>query len=143
MDSDASSYQTGLNLEMNPLNRGEKATWRRSRFQQQQAEAAVQNLQQQIEGEVRSAVVNAEKQWATIAAQQSVVENRLEELRVEQSRFRVGMSTNLNVLQVLNRLIEAQLNEISARINYIKALNTLYYSEGTLLERRSIGTQIQ
>jgi hypothetical protein len=38
-------------------------------------------------------------------------------------------------------LIQARLDEITARIRYIEAITALYHAEGTLLERRGIGVE--
>lgn len=136
-------YEVGLSLDLSPLNRGERASHRKALFQQQQAEAAIENLQQVIEAEVRLAVVEAEQQWERIAATKQTVKSREEELMVEKSRFLVGKSTNLNVSQVRRDLIQAQLDELTARVRYIEALTSLYLSEGTLLARRGVGSASQ
>ncbi len=140
-DNEAGSYEVGINFEMAPFNRAERAAHRRALFQQKQAEAAVYNLEQQIETEVRKAVIEAQRQWERIPATLEELKSREEESEVEQSRFKVGKSTTLDVLQVQQDFIQAQLDEVSARINYIKSLTALYQSEGTLLDRRGVGTE--
>ena len=137
-DSDFDNYEVGLSFKMAPLNRAEKAAYRRSRFEQQQAEIALLNLEQSVESEVRTAVIETQKQWERIFATRQVIKSREEELKVEQERFRVGKSTNLDVLQVHRDLIQAQLNEVTARVQYIESLTSLYLKEGTLLDRRGI-----
>ncbi len=139
-DSMFDSYQFGLSLDMSPLNRSEAARHRRAKFQQQQAEVAIENLERVIEAEVRQAALEVEKQWERIAATKQVVESRQEELKVEENRFIVGKSTNLDVAQVHRDLIQAQLNELTARVRYIQAITSLYLTEGTLLSRRGVGT---
>jgi len=139
-DSMFDSYQFGLSLDMSPLTRAEMARHRRAKFHQQQAEVAIENLERVIEAEVRQAALEVEKQWEKIAATKQVVESRQEELEVEKSRFLVGKSTNLDVAQVHRDLIQAQLDEVTARVRYIQAITSLYLAEGTLLSRRGVGT---
>ncbi|MBN1592929.1 MAG: TolC family protein [Candidatus Coatesbacteria bacterium] len=135
-------YKVGLSLDVSPINRSERASHRRAKFEQARAELAVENLGRAIEAEVRLAVVEAEKQWERIAATKLAVESRQEELRVETSRFKVGKSTNLDVAQVHKDLIAAQLDELTARIRYIEAITSLYLAEGTLLTRRGMGAAL-
>jgi outer membrane protein len=134
-------YEVGLSFDMSPLNRAENARNDRAQLEVDQAEAAISNLEQAIETEVRQTVIEAERQWEQTIATQEVVESREEELRVERGRFVVGKATNLDVLQVERNLIEAQLDEVTARIRYIQALTFLYSAEGTLLDRRGIGIE--
>jgi len=142
-DRERENYEVGLSFQVAPLNRSEKASHQRAQFEQQQAEASVANLEQLLETEVRSAAVEVQRQWDRIPATQKTVESRQEELRVEQARFKVGKSTNLDVLQVQENLIQAQLSEVTARVQYIQALTALYQAEGTLLERRGIGVNLE
>ncbi len=136
-------YQVGLSLDVSPLNRGERASHRRARFEQGQAEAAIENLEQIIEAQVRRAVIEVEKQWERIAATKQAVKSRQEELKVEESRFMVGKSTNLDVSQVHRDLIQAQLDEVTARARYIQAITSLYLAEGTLLSRRRVASAVE
>jgi len=136
-------YQVGLSLDVAPLNRGERASYRRARFEQELAKAAIENLEQMIEAQVRRAVVEAEKQWERIAAIRQAVKSRQEELKVEESRFMVGKSTNLDVSQVHRDLIQTQLDEVTARVRYIQAITSLYLTEGTLLARRGVGSAVE
>jgi outer membrane protein TolC len=134
-------YEAGVSLDVSPLNRGERARNDRAELGVDRAEAALSNLEQLVETDVRQAVIEAQRQWEQIAANREVVKSREEELRVERGRFVVGKSTNLDVLQVERNLIEAQLNEVTARVRYIEALTDLYSAEGTLLDRRGIAPE--
>jgi outer membrane protein TolC len=59
-------------------------------------------------------------------------------LRIAQDRNAVGKATNLDVQIVQRNLIQAEVDEGTARVGYIEALTSLYAAEGTLLERRGI-----
>ncbi|MBN1900539.1 TolC family protein [Candidatus Sumerlaeota bacterium] len=137
-DSDFDNYEVGLNFELSPANRAEKARHERAKLEEERARAAISNLAQLIEAEVRRAVIEAQRQAQRIPATGKVVESREEELRIEKSRFRVGLSTNLDVLRIERDFIQAQLDELTARVRYIQSLSALYYSEGTLLLRRGV-----
>lgn len=132
------NYQVGIVFGMSLTNRAERANRLRAEYQLDQAEASLQNLEQLIEADLRLAVVEINRQWERIAATQQEVRSREEEYGVEQDQFRLGRSTNLDVLQVQQSLIQAKLNEVSARVAYIQSLTNLYHAEGTLLARRGV-----
>jgi len=134
-------YEAEVTLDVSPLNRAERARNDRAELEVDRAEAALSNLEQLVETDVRQAVIEAQRQWEQITANREVVKSREEELRVERGLFVVGKSINLNVLQVERNLIEAQLNEVTARVRYIEALTDLYSAEGTLLDRRGIAPE--
>ncbi len=142
-DSNFDNYEVGLSLEMAPFNRAERARYQRAQFEQKQSEATIKNLEQILEADVRSAVIEVQRQWERIPATQEEVRSRQKQLSVEQDRFRVGKSTTLDVLQVHRDLIQAQVDEVTARIRYIQSLTALYHTEGTLLDRRGIGTKTE
>ncbi|MCC5876032.1 MAG: TolC family protein [Candidatus Sumerlaeia bacterium] len=142
-DSAYDNYELGLQFEMYPLNRSERARDRRARFRLELAETALSNLEQMIEMEVRQAAIEVDRQWQRLGATRRTVESREEELRAEQSRFRVGRSTTLDLLSIQRDLVQARVDEIVARVGYIQALTTLYAVEGTLLERRGIGAELE
>lgn len=133
------NYEIGANLEWQPLNRAARARDRRARFQQQQAEASILNLEQLIDADVYQAAVEVERQWQRIIATREAVDARREELRAVQAEYEVGLGTNLDVLTVQENLVTAQLEEVTARIRYIQGLTELYAREATLLDRRGIG----
>lgn len=140
-DGEYPDYQVGLQFEMAPLNRAERARDRGARFQQQQAEAALRNLEQQVESEVRRTAIEVQRQWQRIPATRQALKSQQEALLAEQNRFALGKSTNLDVQQVHRDLVQAQLDEATARIRYIEAITALYHAEGTLLDRRGIGVE--
>ncbi len=57
---------------------------------------------------------------------------------METEQFRLGRSTNLNVLLVQEKLTQAKLQEATARARFLQAITTLHETEGTLLVRRGI-----
>lgn len=141
-DSDFDNYQVGVTFDMSPINRAERARYRRAKFERESSEAALSNLEQVIEAEVRNAVIEAQRQAERIPATQETLKSRQEELRVEEGRFRVGISTNIDVLLIQQALIQAQLDEVTARVRYIQALTALYNREGTLLDRRGVAADV-
>lgn len=140
LDSDRNDeYQVGATFEMSPLNRGERARDARARFQRDQAEASIANLEELLALDVRQDIVSAQQQYDRIAATREALASRREEVRAMEARYRVGSATILDTLQTQNNLVQAQVDEITARVRYIQALSALYRDEATLLDRRGVG----
>jgi outer membrane protein TolC len=137
-DTTFDQFEVGVTFSMTLGNRAERARHRRATYQEDQARAAVTNLEQLVEAEVRQGVVEVIRQHENIGASEQEVLAREEELRIERDQFRLGRSTNLDVLQVQRQFIEAKVRLATARVGYLQALTALHRSEGTLLTRRAI-----
>lgn len=64
-------------------------------------------------------------------------------LDAEQKKLENGKSTNLDVLQLQDALTQARSREVKAIADYNKGLYDVYFSEGTLLERRKISVDVK
>ncbi len=135
------SFQFGLEFETPILYRAERARNQRAKMVQSQASANLSDFEQAVATEVRQAAVEVGRQWKRIDATQDAVTSRKEELRIAEDRNAVGKTTNLDLQIVQRDLIQAEVDEVTARIHYIEALTGLYAAEGTLLERRGIRLQ--
>jgi outer membrane protein TolC len=131
-------FEAGLSFTLTLGNRAEKARYQRAKLQLDQAGASIRNLQQNIEAELRKAIAESAREVEQVAASHQEVINREQELAVETEQFRLGRSTNLNVLQVQQKLVQAKMQEAAARVGRLQAVTSLYQKEGTLLTRRGI-----
>ena len=131
-------FEVGMSFSYAIGNRAEKARHRAAVLRQGQAEASVHALTQTIEAGVRRAAVEVKRLRERLAAAEQEVAQREEELRIERDQFRLGRSTNLDVLQVQRDLIQAKVDEASAHVGLLQSITSLYAAEGTLLTRRSI-----
>ncbi len=114
-----------------------------ARASRQQAAAAVHNLEQLIELDVRLAVNEAERARQQIAATTATRVLQEATVRAEIERLQVGSSTTLLVAQAQRDLLVAQIGEVEAVINYRIALVRLYLAEGSLLERRGLTVAVE
>jgi outer membrane protein TolC len=119
-------------------NRAAKATYARARISREQAQANLNNEEQTVRVEVRRAARAVESGIKRVQAAQKNVELQEKKLDAEQKKFDNGMSTSFEVLTFQNDLADAQLSEIRARLDYIKALAALERAKGTLLEARGL-----
>ena len=107
----------------------------------QQAAAAVANLEQIEAYDVRLAANEVERarQQISASATTRVLQQRTAE--AERERFEAGVGTSLLVAQAQRDLLEAEIAEVAAVVEYRLALIGLYLAEGSLLERRGITIQ--
>ena len=137
-DDDFASYRIGAQFETPILYREEKARFTRAKLTARQAALSVTDLEQAIATQVRQAVVEVERQWERIGAAEEAIKSRAEQLRVTEGRNAVGKTTNLDLFLVQRDFVQAQVDQITARVKYVQALTGLYAAEGTLLDRRGI-----
>lgn len=131
-------WDLGVQFQMPLPRRAEKARLNRAKLSQAQGESMLRDLEDGITAEARQAVVAVQQLWERLAATREAVASRNEELNIAQGRYEVGKVTNLDVLQVQRDVIQAQVDDATARVAYLQALTNLYAAEGTLLDRRGI-----
>ena len=137
---DDSDYIAGLNLSRPLGNTEAKAQARRAGLDRLKYQESIENLKQKVQVEVRKAIVEIDRCREQIVAMRANRSKQEEKLKVEQEKFRVGRSTNLEVFKAQRDLTDAQVNEVTAVIEQIKAFIDLQVSEGTLLQQWSIET---
>lgn len=139
-DVDGRGYDLRAGVQFSyPLgNRAADADHRRARLSRQQASEALQNLSQLVDLDVRLAHIEVERALEQIEATRATRMLREETVRAETEKFRVGTSTAFLVAQAQRDLLESQIAEIRAMVNFRQALIELYRMDGSLLMRRAI-----
>ncbi|MGD2175837.1 MAG: TolC family protein [Candidatus Brocadiaceae bacterium] len=139
-DTENDSYDAlaGVDVEFPFGNRAPRARYRRATRSHARALAAVSNLEQTVQVDVRSAYIEVQRAREQVTATAATRNHREESLRAEREKFRVGKSTSFLVARAQRDLVESEIAQVEARVNYLKALIDLYRLEGSLLERRGI-----
>jgi outer membrane protein len=130
--------QLGVKARYPVGNRAAIAADRRALLSLRQSRAALDNLAELVQVDVRTAHLEVERLREQIEATAATVKLQEEKLRAETEKFRVGRSTNLLVAGAQRDLLSAQIQEVQAVVGYLKALVELYRLDGSLLERRGI-----
>jgi outer membrane protein TolC len=128
----------GLSIEFPIKNRSARAVHRRATLRREQAVRALDNLDQLVSMDVRTAYIEVERTREQIDASRATRKFQEENLRIETEKFRVGRSTSLLVAQVQRDFLASRINEVQAVVNYLKALTDFYRLEGSLLMSRAI-----
>lgn len=119
-------------------NRAATANYRQSLLSRDQLIDTMQNLVQTVQVDVRTQYIEAERTRQQIDATRATRVAQEENLRVETGKFQSGRSTSLLVAQAQRDLLNAQLSEVQAVTQHLKALVALYRLEGSLLYRRGL-----
>ncbi|MGW8193283.1 MAG: TolC family protein [Desulforhopalus sp.] len=138
IDQENYDFLTGIRLSSYLDNRTAKGKNMAARASRDQALAALENLQNMVQLDVRLGVNEVERTRQQIAARTITRKFEEQTLQAEQEKFQVGDTTSLLVAQAQRDLLVSQLSEIEAIVEYRIALVNLYLAEGSLLERRGI-----
>ncbi|OFW02343.1 MAG: hypothetical protein A3G20_04925 [Acidobacteria bacterium RIFCSPLOWO2_12_FULL_59_11] len=135
---DFPEYAVGISLAIPILNRGAQADDLRARLELRQAETTLQRTRNQIQVEVRNAIIGLMQAKAQAEAARKAVDLAQQTLGAEGKKLQAGVSTPYAVIQVQRDLINAEFAEIQARVNYAKARVEMDRSTGTTLEKNNI-----
>lgn len=138
IDEGKYDISAGISFEYPIGKRADRARHERSLLFYKQAEEAIKNLEQLIEIDIRSALIEIGRAREQVSATAATTRLQEESLKAETEKFRVGKSTALLVARAQRDYVESQITEIEALITYLKAAINLYQKEGSLLTRRGI-----
>ncbi len=137
---DATSVTAGLDFELPYRNRDAVARHEQARLSAEESRLALRNLQQLAQMEVRSAYVDVQRLEELIKASRATRLAREKAMETEQEKFRVGKSTAFILAQAQRDLVDGQIDELEANVQYRKAMVDLYRLYGSLLARKGIET---
>ena len=140
---DFTGYSVGFNLQILLSNRAAQASHARVTTQKRLTESRMAATAQGIALEVRNSYNQIEMNRARIDAAQVARELAEERLNAEQRKFRLGASAIRFVLQEQRNLTQAQTSEITALVDYVKAVVAYDQAIGRTLERNNIQIEQQ
>lgn len=132
------TYFVGFNLNIPIRNRAAQADQIRSVLEYRQAEARLQQLQNQISIDVRNAQFSLQQNRARVDA---AIKNRdyaQQSLDAERKKYALGASTTYNVLTQLNNLTTADSNLVTAMAAYEQSRVAMDQVTGRTLEALGI-----
>ena len=122
VDADYPFWSVELRMSYPIGQSADKAAYERARLQLQQAQAQIRRIELQIAVEVTNAALQIDAIQQQIEAATASRELAEEQLRAEESKFEVGLSTNFFVVQAQRDLATAQDTELRAILDYQRAL---------------------
>ncbi|MEM8836351.1 MAG: TolC family protein, partial [Planctomycetota bacterium] len=140
LDESSFDFSVGVSFSQSIGRDEARGLYEASLATRQQAAAAVRNLEQLVELEVRLALNDARRAREQIGASATTRRLQRETVDAELQRFEAGASTALLVAQAQRDLLESEINEVEALVGFRIALVRLYLAEGSLLDRRGVAT---
>jgi outer membrane protein TolC len=138
MDEDTFDATVGVRFSQSLGRLTARGEQRAAIVTRQQGAAAVANLEQLVAADVRLAINEVERARQQIAASTTTRILQSRTAQAERERFEAGVGTSLLVAQAQRDLLQAEIAEVAAVVEYRLALIGLYVAEGSLLERRGI-----
>lgn len=129
------NYGAGLILSYPLGNRAALSTYNKRKLEAKNAEALLSSVRQQVIVSVREAVRRVQTDFKRIETTQSARILAEKQLKTEQERLKVGLSTTRFVLDFQRDLATAQGHELRAVIDYNKSLSNLARHKATTLDR--------
>lgn len=132
------NYAIGATVEI-PLNNAQsKANYTQSNIAFAQSRLSLQQLQESVTLEVKTAISNLESDLKAIEATRAARLLAEENVRSQRARYEVGLATTKDLLDYTTRLTQAQAAEAEALARYNIDLAELRRVEGTLLQARNV-----
>ncbi len=140
---DGQFYTLGAGLVLSyPLgNRSAWSRFNRRRLEARNAQTSLQRVRQQVIITIREAVRRVQTDFKRIETTRSARILAAKQLKAEQERLNVGLSTTRFVLDFQRDLAIAQRNELRAIIDYNNSLSNLAQQTGTTLDTYRIELQ--
>lgn len=138
VNSTAPDKGVGLSLTIPIRNRLAQSNQVRAQLEYRQAEVRLQQLENQIRVEVRNAQFDVKQNRAAVQAAQSAVDLARQTLDADQQKLKVGLTTQVTILQDAATLTTGESNLVSAKAAYEKSRLELDRATGLLLENAKI-----
>ncbi|MCX8071963.1 MAG: TolC family protein [Candidatus Binatia bacterium] len=132
------NYAIGATIEVPLANAQSKAAYAQSNIQFQQSHLNLQQLQEAVTLEVKTAIANLESDLKAIEATRVARLAAEENVRNQKARYDVGLATTKDLLDYTEQLTRAQFAEAEALVRYNTDLAELRRVEGTLLQARNV-----
>jgi outer membrane protein TolC len=128
----------GVTIELPFRNRTAEANLANAEIRRNQIETTSRAQVQSIDVEVRNATQSVETARQKITSAKKATENALAQLEGERKLYQVGRSTTFLLLERENQLSTARTQELSAEIDYNKALSELQRATAGTLSSHNI-----
>lgn len=127
-------WSVGVNLVVPLFDRSLREQRVSAEISVRQAENSLEALRESIEREIRNAMRDIDIQRRQVDLSRRSRELKQQQLAVEQEKLNLGRSSNFQVVQYQNDLVNAQNAELTAMTSYLNALTALDETLGTTLE---------
>ena len=138
VNSSAPDKGIGLSLNIPLRNRLAQSNQVRAELEYRQAQARQVQLENQVRIEVRNAQFDVKQNRVSVQAAQSAVDLARQTLDADQQKLKVGLTTEVTILQDAATLTNNESNLVSAKAAYEKSRIELDRATGLLLDHAHI-----
>jgi outer membrane protein len=138
VNSTAPDKGIGLSLTIPIRNRLAQSNQVRAELEYRQAEVREKQLENQVRIEVRNAEFDVRQNRVSVEAAQSAVDLARQTLDADQQKLKVGLTTQVTILQDAATLTTGESNLVSAKAAYEKSRIELDRATGLLLDHSGI-----
>jgi outer membrane protein len=138
VNSTAPDKGVGLSLSIPIRNRLAQSNQVRAELEYRQAEVREKQLENQVRIEVRNAQFDVKQNRVAVQAAQSAVDLARQTLDADQQKLKVGLTTQVTILQDAATLTTGESNLVSAKAAYEKSRIELDRATGLLLDHAGI-----
>ena len=139
------NYSLGLSLVIPFRDLSRKQTLLAAQIGLQQAQLDFAELQDDIETDLQDIVRNINVQWEQLELTKRARELTEKQLEIEMEKFKLGYegTSNVQIIDFQDDLVNAENGEVSAKISYLNALTNLDEFLGTTLETWGVDIESQ
>ena len=137
-NGDANNWGVDLSLSVPWGLHADRARYRSALATLRQQETRLQSIEQNLLVRVRSAVRAVDTNTQSVEINRKATELATRQYELELARFKAGLSTSRQVLQVQDDLEAARVNQLLAQVNLRIAIANLHQLESSSLQRYRI-----
>lgn len=134
-DADGYQWSIGVTIDIPWGNRTDESRYTQARLLKDQTIMELQSLEDQIRLDIKLALENIASSKDRIAVASNLVELARKSLNQEEERMKQGLSDTFRVLIFQSNLIDSQIREVQALVDYRQALAELYRATGTTIQQ--------
>jgi outer membrane protein TolC len=131
-------YASGVSMVIPIRNRSAQADNLRARLEEHQLQVSELRLKQQVELEVRQAMVSLTQGKAQVEASNEASRLATKALDAERAKLEAGASTTYNVILRQRDVVSAREAQIATTVTYAKALVDMHRAMGSTLKENGI-----
>jgi outer membrane protein len=135
------NWTIGANFTYIFGNDSARSTLMTNKVQRHQNQVRIEQERYAIAVEVRNATRELNSSAQQLLARRKALTYAEKQLEAEQQKFQVGSTTNFQVLQYQNNLVQARYNVITALVRYTKAEIDVERASGNLLTSRNVAIE--
>jgi outer membrane protein TolC len=138
VDHHGNNWSLGLSYNMPWGQHADQARYRSAQLTLRQQQARLDQFEQNLIVQVRTAVRAVETNLAAVQIAAKATELSAKQYDLQKARFDAGLSTSRLVLQAQDDLETARVNELAARVTLRTSIADLHRLEGSSLQRYKV-----